>query len=65
MAESREEIIRDDSSDSRSEKNNWIELPYGMAERVRIYAEENGTTVQTVVIEALDTFIREQKKKGI
>lgn len=38
-----------------------VNLPCHLADRVRIYATENGTTVTNVVIEALDTFLREQR----
>jgi hypothetical protein len=38
-----------------------ITLPCGLADRVKTYATENGTTVTNVVIEALDTFLREQR----
>ena len=36
-----------------------IHLPSRMAERVEKYASENGNTVTGMVIEALDTFLRQ------
>ena len=39
-----------------------IHIPPDLAERVRVFASENNYTVEGVVIEALDIFIREQKK---
>jgi predicted DNA-binding protein len=36
-----------------------IQLPTRLAERVEKYARENGNTVTGVVIEALDTFLRQ------
>jgi hypothetical protein len=38
-----------------------INLPCDLAARVKMYATENDTTVTNVVIEALDTFLREQR----
>jgi hypothetical protein len=38
-----------------------ISLPCNLADRVKLYAAENNTTVTNVVIEALDTFLREQR----
>ena len=38
-----------------------INLPCNLATRVKIYATENDTTITNVVIEALDTFLREQR----
>ena len=37
-----------------------IHLPCRLAERAEKYANENGNTVTGVVIEALDTFLRNQ-----
>ena len=37
-----------------------IELPSILAKRVKIYAEENKTSITSVVIEALDSFLREK-----
>jgi hypothetical protein len=38
-----------------------ISLPCDLADRVKLYAAENYSTVTNVVIEALDTFLREQR----
>ena len=38
-----------------------ISLPCDLAARVKMYAGENATTITNVVIEALDTFLREQR----
>ena len=38
-----------------------IHLPCRLAERAEKYAKDNGYTVTGVVIEALDTFLREQQ----
>ncbi|MFC1515825.1 hypothetical protein ACFL7E_03600 [Thermodesulfobacteriota bacterium] len=40
-----------------------IQIPCRLAERVKAYASENNTTISGVVIEALDTFLKEQKNK--
>ena len=37
-----------------------IELPCEMAARVQKLAEENNTTLSSILIEALDTFLRSQ-----
>lgn len=39
-----------------------IELPCQMLERVERYAKENGLDVVGVLIEALDSFLRNQEK---
>ena len=39
-----------------------IELPSILAKRAKIYAEENNTSITSVVIEALDSFLRENAK---
>lgn len=41
-----------------------VSIPWRLAERIRDYAMENETTAANVVIEAVDTFLREQKNKG-
>ena len=38
-----------------------INLPCDLAARVKMYAAENDTTATNVIIEALDTFLREQR----
>ena len=45
-------------------KDLQMQIPPDLAERVRTFASENNYTVEGVVIEALDIFIREQKKKN-
>ena len=39
-----------------------IQIPCRLAERVEVYASENNTDIALVVMEALDAFLREQKK---
>ncbi|MFH1982952.1 MAG: hypothetical protein ABIL58_14010 [Pseudomonadota bacterium] len=38
-----------------------IKIPCPLAERIEIYARENGTDITGVVIEALDVFLRGQQ----
>ncbi|MFC1489033.1 hypothetical protein ACFL6B_04205 [Thermodesulfobacteriota bacterium] len=38
-----------------------INIPCRLAERVEAYASKNDTTIGGVIIEALDTFLREQQ----
>jgi len=40
-----------------------LQIPCRFAERVEAYASANNTTITGVLIEALDTFLREQKNK--
>jgi len=40
-----------------------IHIPCKLAERVEAYASSNNTTISVVVIEALDTFLRELKNR--
>jgi hypothetical protein len=40
-----------------------IQIPCRLAERVEGFASANNTTITGVVIEALDTFLREQKNR--
>ena len=40
-----------------------IQIPCKLAERVEGFASANNTTITGVVIEALDTFLREQKNR--
>jgi hypothetical protein len=42
-----------------------IELPSILAKRAKIYAKENNTSITSVVIEALDSFLREKAKDKI
>lgn len=37
-----------------------IQIPCMLAERVESYATRNNTTITSVIIEALDTFLRKQ-----
>lgn len=55
-------IPDDDEDQSRKTKRIHVHIPWGLAERVRIHAVENSTTMTNVVIEALDTFLRSQKR---
>ena len=53
--------IQNQSADSRQEFT--IKIPSILAKRAETFARENNTTLMNVVIEALDTFLREQAKK--
>ena len=53
--------FQDQCSDINKEFN--IQIPCRLAERVEAYAKENNTDITGIVIEALDTFLREQKNK--
>ena len=53
--------FKDQCSDMTKEFN--IQIPCRLAERVETYASENNTDITGIVIEALDTFLREQKSK--
>ena len=39
-----------------------INIPCRLAERIELYASKNGSTITTVIIEALDIFLREQNQ---
>lgn len=54
------EIGKEDGS--QKTKDLHVLLPLGLAERVRLHALENETTITSVVIEALDAFLRTQKR---
>ena len=41
-----------------------IQIPPRLAKRVEAYAKETGNTVSGTVIEALDVFLREWKKRN-
>jgi hypothetical protein len=43
-------------------KDLHIRIPPDLADRVRTFASENNYTLEGVVIEALDIFLREQKR---
>jgi len=55
------ENFKDQCSDITKEFN--INIPCRLAERVEAYASKNDTTIAGVIIEALDTFLREQQNK--
>jgi hypothetical protein len=55
------ENFKDQCSDTTKKFN--IKIPCRLAERVEAYASANNTDITGVVIEALDTFLREQKPK--
>jgi NRPS condensation-like uncharacterized protein len=41
-----------------------IKIPCKLAERIEAYASANDATITGVVIEALDSFLREQKNRA-
>ena len=47
---------------SKKTKVLHVLLPLKLAKRVRLYALENKTTITSVVIEALDAFLRRKKR---
>jgi len=53
--------FKDQCSDLTKEFN--IQIPCRLAKRVEAFASENNTDITLIVIEALDTFLREQKSK--
>ena len=53
--------FKDQCADMTKEFN--IQIPCRLAERVESYAKENDADIAGVVIEALDTFLRDQKNK--
>jgi len=53
--------FKDQCSDLTKEFN--IQIPCRLAERVEAYAKENDADITGIVIEALDTFLRDQKNK--
>ncbi len=53
--------FKDQCSDMTKEFN--IQIPGRIAEGVEAYAKENDADITGVVIEALDTFLRDQKNK--
>ena len=55
------ENFKDQCSDLTKEFN--IQIPCKLAERVEIYTSANNTIMNSVVIEALDSFLREQKNR--
>jgi predicted HicB family RNase H-like nuclease len=55
------ENFRDQCSDITKEFN--IRIPCKLAERIEAYASSNNTIINSVVIEALDSFLREQQNR--
>ncbi|MFC1488448.1 hypothetical protein ACFL6B_01230 [Thermodesulfobacteriota bacterium] len=55
------ENFKDQCSDITKEFN--INIPCRLAERAEAYASKNDTTIAGVIIEALDTFLREQRSR--
>ena len=57
--------MNDNSKDQNptATKDFNIRIPSRLAERVEAYASANNATITGVVIEALDTFLREQQNK--
>jgi hypothetical protein len=53
--------IKDQCTDLTKDFN--LQIPCRLAERVEAYASANNATITGVVIEALDTFLREQQNK--
>jgi len=42
--------------------NSNVFVPRQLAERARIYAHKNRTTITNVIVEAVDTFLRESRR---
>ena len=55
------ENFRDQCSDITKEFN--IRIPCKLAKRVEAYASSNNTVINSVVIEALDSFLRDQQNR--
>jgi hypothetical protein len=55
------ENFKDQCSDITKEFK--LQIPCKLAERVEAYASANNTIINSVVIEALDSFLREQKNR--
>jgi len=53
--------FKDQCTDLTKEFN--LQIPCRLAERVEAYASANNATITGVVIEALDTFLREQQSR--
>lgn len=56
------ESTKDQCSDPTQEFK--IQIPCRLAERAETYAAANKTTITGMVIEALDTFLRDQKNRA-
>ena len=55
------ENFKDQCSDINKEFK--LQIPCKLAERVEAYTSANNTIINSVVIEALDSFLREQKNR--
>ena len=53
--------IKDQCADLTKDFN--LQIPCRLAERIEAYASANRATITGVVIEALDSFLREQQNK--
>jgi predicted HicB family RNase H-like nuclease len=53
--------FKDQCSDLTKKFN--VQIPCKLAERVEAYASKNKTQINSVVIEALDAFLRKQKNR--
>ena len=53
--------FKDQCSDMTKEFH--VQIPCRLAERVEAYVKENDADITGIVIEALDTFLRDQKNK--
>jgi hypothetical protein len=53
--------LKDQCTDLTKDFN--LQIPCRLAERIEAYATANNATIANVVIEALDTFLREQQNK--
>ena len=49
---------------SNSLKEFNVQIPITLAKRAEIYAQENNNTITNVVVQALDYFLREQRKNS-
>jgi hypothetical protein len=55
------EKFKDQCADITKEFN--VHIPCSLAERVEAYASKNNTEITAVIIEALDTFLRNLKDR--
>jgi hypothetical protein len=55
----KDQLLSDTCSDHVTEYN--IKIPCPLAARIETFANENNTSFATVIIEAIDTFLRKQK----
>ncbi len=54
--------MTEEKSEERT-KDLQVRIPAELAKRVRVFASESKNTITGVVIEALDIFLRDQKKQ--